>query len=110
VESKNYIVPSSLAIIITIIGTLLTAMVVAREWERGTMEATMATPVRIQEIIMGKLLPLLWSWPWFDVLLYSRLDLYLSHSFSGDVLVIIFAYLVVPVHLPGNRPVRVNLS
>src|ERR1700748_2298010 len=56
-ESKNYIVPGSIAIIITMIGTLLTAMVVAREWERGTMEAIMATPVRIQEIIMGKLLP-----------------------------------------------------
>lgn len=56
-ESKNYIVPGSIAIIITMIGTLLTAMVVAREWERGTMEAMMATPVRIQEIILGKLLP-----------------------------------------------------
>ncbi|MBV9492483.1 MAG: ABC transporter permease [Verrucomicrobia bacterium] len=56
-ESKNYIVPGSIAVIITMIGTLLTAMVVAREWERGTMEAIMATPVRIQEIVLGKLLP-----------------------------------------------------
>ncbi len=56
-ESKNYLVPGSIAIIITMIGTLLTAMVVAREWERGTMEALMATPVRIQEIVLGKLLP-----------------------------------------------------
>jgi ABC-2 type transport system permease protein len=56
-ESKNYLVPGSIAIIMTMIGTLLTAMVVAREWERGTMEAMMATPVRIQEIILGKLLP-----------------------------------------------------
>jgi drug efflux transport system permease protein len=56
-ESKNYLVPGSIAIIMTMIGTLLTAMVVAREWERGTMEALMATPVRIQEIILGKLLP-----------------------------------------------------
>lgn len=56
-ESKNYIVPGSIAIIITMIGTLLTAMVVAREWERGTMETIMATPVRIQEIVLGKLLP-----------------------------------------------------
>src|SRR5246127_5341849 len=56
-ESKNYLVPGSIAIIMTMIGTLLTAMVVAREWERGTMEAMMSTPVRIQEIILGKLLP-----------------------------------------------------
>jgi ABC-2 type transport system permease protein len=56
-ESKNYLVPGSIAIIITMIGTLLTAMVVAREWERGTMEAMMATPVRIQELVLGKLVP-----------------------------------------------------
>jgi ABC-2 type transport system permease protein len=56
-ESKNYLVPGSIAIIMTMIGTMLTAMVVAREWERGTMEALMSTPVRIQEIVLGKLLP-----------------------------------------------------
>jgi len=46
-ESKNYLVPGSIAIVMTMIGTLLTALVVAREWERGTMEAMMATPVSI---------------------------------------------------------------
>lgn len=56
-ESKNYLVPGSIAIVLTLIGTLLTALVVAREWERGTMEALMATPVRIQELVLGKLIP-----------------------------------------------------
>ncbi|HZC35588.1 MAG TPA: ABC transporter permease [Chthoniobacterales bacterium] len=56
-ESKNYLVPGSIAIIMTMIGTLLTALVVAREWERGTMEAMMATPVSIQELMLGKLIP-----------------------------------------------------
>ena len=56
-ESKNYLVPGSIAIIMTMIGTLLTALVVAREWERGTMEAMMATPVSIQELVLGKLVP-----------------------------------------------------
>ena len=56
-ESKNYLVPGSIAIVLTMIATLLTALVVAREWERGTMEALMATPVRIQELILGKLIP-----------------------------------------------------
>lgn len=56
-ESRNFLIPGSLAIIMTLIGTLLTALVVAREWERGTMEALMATPVRIGEIILGKLIP-----------------------------------------------------
>jgi len=56
-ESRNFLIPGSLAIIMTLIGTLLTALVVAREWERGTMEALMATPVDINEIILGKLIP-----------------------------------------------------
>jgi ABC-2 type transport system permease protein len=56
-ESRNFLVPGSLAIIMTLIGTLLTALVVAREWERGTMEGLMATPVTIVEILVGKLVP-----------------------------------------------------
>jgi ABC-2 type transport system permease protein len=45
------------AVIMTLIGALLTALVVAREWERGTMEALMVTPIRIWELLLGKLLP-----------------------------------------------------
>jgi ABC-2 type transport system permease protein len=56
-ESRNFLIPGSLAIIMTLIGTLLTALVMAREWERGTMEAQMATPVTISELIIGKLIP-----------------------------------------------------
>ena len=43
--SRNFIVPGSIAIIMTIIGAMLTSLVVAREWERGTMEALLSTPV-----------------------------------------------------------------
>ena len=56
-QSRFFLLPGSLAIIITLIGTLLTALVVSREWERGTMESLMATPVGIFEIIMGKMIP-----------------------------------------------------
>lgn len=56
-ESQNFLIPGSLAIIMTIIGTLLTALVIAREWERGTMESLMSTPVTNFELIMGKLIP-----------------------------------------------------
>lgn len=56
-KSRDFLIPGSLAIIMTLIGTLLTALVVSREWERGTMEALMATPVRIGELIIGKLIP-----------------------------------------------------
>lgn len=56
-KSRNFLVPGAIAIIMTLIGTLLTALVVSREWERGTMEAMMATPATIFEILLGKLLP-----------------------------------------------------
>ncbi|MFH1719498.1 MAG: ABC transporter permease [Planctomycetota bacterium] len=56
-NSRNSLVPGSLAIIMAIIGTLLTALVVSREWERGTMEALLATPVGAVEIVIGKLVP-----------------------------------------------------
>ena len=56
-RSRNFLIPGSIAIIMTLIGTLLTALVIAREWERGTMEALMATPVSISQILLGKLIP-----------------------------------------------------
>ena len=55
-DSRHFLLPGSLAIIMTLIGTLLTSLVIAREWERGTMEALMATPVTIIEIVFGKLI------------------------------------------------------
>lgn len=55
--SSYFLLPGSIAIILTLIGTLLTALVVAREWERGTMEAIMSTPTTILELLLGKLLP-----------------------------------------------------
>ena len=56
-ESRYYLLSGSLAIIMTLIGTLLTALVVSREWERGTMEALISTPVGILEVIAGKVIP-----------------------------------------------------
>src|SRR3990167_2069721 len=55
-ESRFFLVPGSIALIMTLIGTLLTALVIAKEWERGTMESLMATPVTIYELILGKFL------------------------------------------------------
>jgi ABC-2 type transport system permease protein len=56
VRSQNFLVPGLIAVIMTLIGALLTAMVMTREWERGTMEALIATPVRMGEIILSKLI------------------------------------------------------
>ncbi|RUM91711.1 MAG: hypothetical protein DSZ23_01410 [Thermodesulfatator sp.] len=57
VRSRNFLVPGLIAVIMTLIGGMLTSMVVAREWERGTMEALLVTPVRKREIILGKTIP-----------------------------------------------------
>jgi len=57
VRSRNFLVPGLIAVIMTLIGAMLTSMVVAREWERGTMEALMVTPIRIGELVIGKLVP-----------------------------------------------------
>ncbi|WP_293760815.1 ABC transporter permease [uncultured Aquitalea sp.] len=55
--SRNYLVPGSISVIMTIIGALLTSLVVAREWERGTMEALLSTPVTRAELLLSKILP-----------------------------------------------------
>ncbi len=57
VNSTHFLVPGLVALVMTLIGVLLTALVIAREWERGTMEAILATPLRVGEIMVGKLLP-----------------------------------------------------
>jgi len=56
-RSRNFLVPGLIVVIMTLIGALLTAMVMAREWERGTMEALLVTPVTVNEILLGKLIP-----------------------------------------------------
>ena len=56
-RSSRFIVPGLIAVILAIMAVLLTALTVAREWERGSMEQLFATPVRRLEVIVGKLLP-----------------------------------------------------
>ncbi len=56
-DSTAFLVPGLVALVMTLIGVLLTALVIAREWERGTMEAILSTPLSVGEIMVGKLLP-----------------------------------------------------
>jgi len=55
--SRNFLLPGSVTIIMTVVGALLTALVIAREWERGTMEALLAAGVTRYELILSKLIP-----------------------------------------------------
>ena len=56
-ESRYFLVPGLVVLVMTLIGALLTSLVMAREWERGTIEALFVTPVRPAEILLGKTIP-----------------------------------------------------
>lgn len=83
-DSRNVLIPGSIAVIMTVVGALLTALVISREWERGTMEALLASPVTRIELLLGKIIP------------YYALGLV---SFIGCVL---FAILALGVSFQGS--------
>ena len=56
-ESRNFIIPGLIAVIMMVIAAMLTSLTIAREWERGTMEQLISTPVKTPELILGKLIP-----------------------------------------------------
>lgn len=55
--SRHFIIPGAITIIMTVIGAILTSLVIAREWERGTMEALLSTQVTRSELLLSKLIP-----------------------------------------------------
>src|SRR3990167_5555 len=77
-ESRLFLLPGSLAIIMTLTGALLTALVVAREWERGTMEALMSTQIGIKELVFAKIVPY-----FFLGMIAMALSVFLSVVFYG---------------------------
>ncbi len=77
-ESRNYIIPGLIAVIMMVIAALLTSLTVAREWERGTMEQLIATPVKGPELILGKLIPY-FAVGMFDVLLVVLMAEFVFH-------------------------------
>lgn len=58
-NSNWYLVPGLIALVMTLIGAFLTSLLIAREWEHGTLESLFVTPVRPQELLLAKLLPYL---------------------------------------------------
>jgi ABC-2 type transport system permease protein len=56
-ESRAFILPGVLALVMSVIGAFLTSLTIAREWERGTMEQLVSTPIQPLEIMIGKLIP-----------------------------------------------------
>ncbi|MFN2316786.1 MAG: ABC transporter permease [Gemmatimonadales bacterium] len=88
-RSRNMIVPGLVAVIMSIIAAMLTALTIAREWERGTMEQLAATPVRRTEVVIGKILPYL-AIGLFDVALVVLTGvLLLGVPFRGDLVLLV---------------------
>jgi len=74
-ESSAFIVPGVLALVMSVIGAFLTSLTVAREWERGTMEQLISTPVTPVEIMLGKLVPY-FAIGMFDVIVCALIAIY----------------------------------
>ncbi len=91
-DSRHFLVPGLMVLIMTLTGALLTAMVMAREWERGTMEALLVTPVRMGELLTGKLLP------------------YFVLGMGGMVLTVLMALYLFGVPLRGSLTVLAGAS
>jgi ABC-2 type transport system permease protein len=56
-DSRNFIIPAVVAVILALVGAQLTSLTISREWERGTMEQLISTPVTALEVMLGKLVP-----------------------------------------------------
>jgi len=83
-KSRNFIIPGLIAVIMMVIAALLTSLTFAREWERGTMEQLIATPVQPSELVLGKLIP------------------YFLIGFTDMVITVLMAVFLFEVPLKGN--------
>lgn len=89
-QSKNFIIPGLIAVIMMVIAALLTSLTVAREWEGGTMEQLFSTPVTGRELILGKLTPY-FAIGLFDVLLAVLMGQFLFDVPLRGSVVLLFA-------------------
>jgi ABC-2 type transport system permease protein len=106
-ESRNYIIPGLIAVIMMVIAALLTSQTVAREWESGTMEQLISTPVTGRELILGKLLPY-FSIGLLDVLLAVLLGEFLFRvPLRGSVLLL---FVSASIFLVGTMALGILIS
>jgi ABC-2 type transport system permease protein len=90
-ESSAFIIPGVLALVMSVIGAFLTSLTIAREWERGSMEQLISTPVTAMEIMLGKLAPY-FAIGMFDVAVCAFLAIAWFHvPFRGSFLTLTLA-------------------
>ncbi len=89
-ESPPFIIPGLIAVILMIISALLTSLTVAREWERGTMEQLISTPVKKRELIAGKFIPY-FVIGFFDLIIAVLMAQFIYHiPFRGNLILLFF--------------------
>jgi ABC-2 type transport system permease protein len=91
-KSRNFIIPGLIAMIMAVIVALLTSLTVSREWDRGTMEQLISTPVKPAELVIGKLIP------------------YFVIGFIDTVIAVLMSTLLFAVPLRGSIPMLFALS
>jgi drug efflux transport system permease protein len=90
-KSRNYIVPGLISVILMIISSLLTSLTIAKEWENGTMEQLLSTPVRPFEMLFGKL-SVYFVLGFLDMIVALVLGVFvLGTPFRGSVILLFFA-------------------
>jgi|SRR5215813_2349703 len=90
-ESSAFIIPGVLALVMSVIGAFLTSLTIAREWERGSMEQLISTPVTALEVMLGKLVPYFMI-GMFDVVVCTGLALYWFRvPFRGSFATLLFS-------------------
>jgi ABC-2 type transport system permease protein len=89
-KSRNFIVPGLIAVTLMIIAAMLTSLTIAREWENGTMEQLLSTPVRPAELVLGKLLAF-FALGLLDMLICVLVAVFVFHvPFRGNVWFLFF--------------------
>jgi len=91
-KSRNFIIPGLIAVIMTVIIALLTSLTIAKEWDRGTMEQLISTPIKPVELVIGKLVP------------------YFVIGFVDTIFVILMSTELFDVPLRGSVPLLLVLS
>jgi ABC-2 type transport system permease protein len=106
-QSKNFIIPSLIIMIMTIISALIASLTISREWERGTMETLITTPLRGFELVFGKLLPYLLI-GLFDVIIMISVGYFIFNvSIKGNFIEI---YLLAILFLIGTSSMGMMIS
>ncbi len=89
-ESRNFFIPGVVAVIMALVGAQLTSLTISREWERGTMELLISTPVKPSEVMIGKLLPYL-VLGWIDAAFCLAIAvLWFDVPFRGTIFTLFF--------------------